>query len=259
MLNDKVNSKYLMISISILWIIYSSLYLTFVENESSNIAGYFALIGQVSLDILLSYVTLKLYKTANDSKTKIIYGLFFISFICAAFTDGIYNFSMNILDIKYFSNINSFFEIPFLLFLLFQAMAWGNIFFLKNDGINYKSRNLYTPYITVSIFIFFMFIFGVPWNIEYFSLLGFYQLIDTILEVVGFTLVATCLTRAKDFAISLASVGYLIIIYSDLLIRYNVISGVIPFLNPFETTWVLGLLMMCTSFFFAERIKSLNY
>ena len=259
MLDDKFNPRYLMISIFTCWIIYSFLYLSLVKNESSPIAGCFALLGQVSLDILASYLTFKLYRTVKDPRTKNIYFLFFISFISAVFADGIYNFGMNILDIKYFSNINSFFEVPFLFFLLFQVIAWGNIFFLQNNDIKYKSKHLYMPYIMVSILIFFMFIFGIPWNIKYFSLLGVYQLIDTILEVVGFTLVTTCLARSKDITISLASVGYLIIISSDLLIRYNVVSGIIPFLNPFETTWVLGLIMMVTSFFFVKRKVTLHY
>lgn len=258
MLKSDINSKKLMILAFIAWITYSFLYLVLSKDNSNLVAGYFALVGQVGLDIVAAIFTFHLYVTSKESNTKFIYLMFFISFVAAILADGIYNLTMNILDIKYFSSINSFFEIPFILFLLFQVIAWGKIFFSGNEDAPSIKKYPYSPYIVFSSLIFIMFIFGIPWKIGYFSLVGLYQVADTVLEVIGYTLATICLARAKNTTIRFASIGYLIIISSDLLIRYNVVSGLIPLLNPFETTWVLGLLLMVSGFFLSKTAR-LNY
>ncbi|MHB1948719.1 MAG: hypothetical protein ACYCQI_11480 [Gammaproteobacteria bacterium] len=260
MLKSDINSKKLVIFAFIAWIIFSFLYLVLTRNNSNIVAGYFALIGQVGMDMVAAILTFHMFATSKESNTKLIYLMFFISFVAAILADGIYNLTMNILDIKYFSSINSFFEIPFILFLLFQVIAWGKIFFSDNNNSSPSSikKYPYFPYLVFSTLIFLMFVFGIPWKIGYLSLVGLYQVADTLLEVIGYTLATICLARAKSTTIRFASIGYLVIISSDLLIRYNVVSGLIPLLNPFETTWVLGLLLMVSGFFLSKT-TTLNY
>lgn len=200
------------------------------------------------MDGLISILTFKLYQEANKNNLKLIYLLFFFSAVSATAADGIYHVTMNIIDVNNFNIANSFFEVPFILFLFFHVIAWLSIFFIdyKKDSGNKIS---YLPYLTVSVFIFFTFVYAIPWKIHYLSKLGIYQLIDTLLEVMGFALSTVCLARSKNNAVCYLAIGYLCIISSDLLIRYEVISGQIPFLSIFETSWCFGLLLMSWGFF----------
>ena len=234
----------------LIWFFYNCAYLVLINTDMRTEAGYFALFGQVSLDILISIYSFILYKKTQGNNLKFTYLFFCFSAIAATMADCIYHTGMNIINETYFNKVNSFFEIPFIFFLLFQVIAWCTVFFI--DSNSNRKKYPYLPYLTVSIFIFFTFVYIIPWKIHYLSKLGIYQLIDTFLEVIGFSLSALCLTRSKDNPIRFLSIGYLLIISSDFLIRYDVVSGVIPSLNVFETTWILGLLIMASGFVFAN-------
>ena len=97
--------------------------------------------------------------------------------------------------------------------------------------------------------MFAMFMFGLKWQIQYFSLKGIFQSIDTILEVIGFFMATICLARAQTFLIRFTGIGYLLIIASDFIIRYHVVSGMVPYLSSLESTWILGLTLMSLGFF----------
>ncbi|STX50746.1 Aerobic respiration control sensor protein ArcB [Legionella busanensis] len=134
------------------------------------------------------------------------------------------------------------------------------IIILNRKGEN-KRQTLYTPNIILSLLMFTMFIFGVPWKISYFLAVGIFQFIDTLLEAAGFALATICLARSKSHLVSFITIGYLIIVSSDFIIRYCVISRSIPYLSPFEATWVLGLLIICLGFYLSfneEKTKILK-
>lgn len=254
MLNVNIKNKVLSIqfaAILLIWISCSCVYFALGNSNQRNLAGYVVLVGQVGMDILISILSFKLYKITDKHKLKLIYLMFFLSAIAAMVADGVYHIAMNILDVDYFDKVNSFFEIPFIFFLLFQVVAWLRIFFTDYEAKNRKKYH-YLPYLTVSNFIFFTFVYIIPWKIHYLSRLGMYQLVDTFLEVVGFALSAICLARSKDNPVRFLSFGYLFIISSDLLIRYEVISGVTPFLSAFESTWIFGQLLMSTGFYYLQ-------
>ncbi|MBA2657826.1 MAG: HAMP domain-containing histidine kinase [Tatlockia sp.] len=97
--------------------------------------------------------------------------------------------------------------------------------------------------------MFAMFMFGLKWQIQYFSVNGIFQSIDTVLEVIGFSMATICLSRAQTFLMKCSSIGYLLIIASDFIIRYHVISGLLPYLSSLESTWILGLLLMSLGFY----------
>lgn len=235
------------IPVFFIWFIYHAIYLALVSKELTAWAGYFPLIAQVGLDIAVVCFSFFLHKKIDCPKQKNIHLLFFLSALSAMTADFIYHFGMNIINVNYFNKANSFFEIPFILFLFFQAFAWKQIFFMDTEKI--QGRQHYLPYITLATLIFFVFVCIFPWKISYFSKLGIYQLIDTFLEGIGFVLAALCLARSQKNPVRFLSIGYLLIISSDLLIRHDVISGLIPSFSPFETTWSLGLLLICVGFY----------
>ena len=223
--NKSYDRDYLKLSFIVLMsFFYNGSYLLLINSDLKIEAGYFALFGQVGLDIIISIFSFKLYKNTQEKHLKYVYLFFCLAAISATIADGVYHIAMNILNQTYFNDFNSFFEIPFLLFLFFQVLAWGSIFFINNT-LSAKKQVHYFPYITVVLFILITFVYVIPWKIHYFSQLGLYQLLDTILEVIGFSLSAVCLTRSVSKPIRFMSIGYLLIISSDLFIRYHVISA----------------------------------
>ena len=233
------------------WAIYVCLY-TALERKASTepLAGYLSLIGETGLDVLAAILTIKLCLT-EIKPTKNIFLIFSLSFLAATVADSIYNIVLNLLRFQYINpTIVSLFDIPFALFLLFQLAAWGWILYLNKETTTCIRKSSYAPYVIVSILMFILFMFGIPWRIGYLSTIGIFQTIDTILEVIGFALATICLARAKSQLMRFITIGYLIVVSSDFVIRYFVISGLVPYLNPLESTWVLGMLLMCLGFIF---------
>jgi signal transduction histidine kinase len=235
------------------WAIYACLYTVLEKKASAEpIAGYLSLIGETGLDILATILTIKLYLT-EIKPAKNIFLIFFLSFLAATAADSIYNLVVNLLQFQYINPaIISLFDIPFVLFLLFQMAAWGWILYTSRETTLPIRKSSYAPYAIVSILMFILFMFGIPWRIGYLSTIGIFQTIDTILEVIGFALATICLARAKSQLMRFITIGYLVVVSSDFVIRYFVISGLVPYLNPLESTWVLGMLLMCLGFIFID-------
>ena len=251
MLENRFLKKILPFLIMIGWIFYAILFLIFKNNPNTSLlAGILSLVGQTGLDFFAAVLVARLFVIYTNKNIKKIAFLFFISFISAMLADGIYNVEINLWHLESLNTrMMLFFEIPFSAFLFFQQMAFGYIITFNNDTVTSKIKVAYMPYITASFLIFIAFMFGVSWKINYFSFVGFFQFIDTIFEAVGFTWAIICLARANTWTIRFIAVGYLLIVSSDLIIRYHVISGVISYLNIFELLWILGLLSMCIGFF----------
>lgn len=225
-------------------------------------SAYFILLGEVGLDVVVAMLVLNLRGRAKNWYPRVVYTCFFLSFISSLMADCIYNVVLNLFDFKYANPyVISFFDFPFALFLLFQLAGW--ILISKENKENkektvFSNKSSYIPYVFVSFLMFFMFMFGIPWKIQYLSLVGIFQAIDTILEVLGFAVVTICLARAKTLGMRLIGVGYLVVVSSDFIIRYHIVSGIIPYLSPLEMTWILGLLIISLGFFIIRQDRSDN-
>lgn len=241
--------------ITFLWSIYACTYSILKYTPTKFfLSGYLSLIGEVGLDIFLTLLLFSLWYKTNFSNNKKLFLLFFLSLLSAVFADGVYNFVLNLYGFKYVNPIViCMFELPFLLFLLFQALAWSYILYINKENLLKFNISPYLPYLIVSTLMFLMFIFGVTWEIQYFSIKGIFQIIDTVLEVIGFSIATLCLARAQNFLVRFTSIGYLLIVASDFIIRYHVISGKVPYLSSLESTWVLGLILMSMGFFLIKN------
>lgn len=243
------------IKVAIGWLLCLFFYFTLKNHPALNYyAAYFPLIGKAGLDILSVLLALKLKHQFKEKAHQRFFLILSISFIAALFSDFIYNFFLNLFDFNYKNTlIILLFEIPFALFLLLQLVAMIYIFSFSRSDI--KRKATYTPNIILSLLMFIIFMFGTPWKISYFSPVGLFQFIDTILEVTGFSLATICLARSKNQLISFITTGYLIIVSSDFIIRHHVVSGIIPYQSPFEATWILGLSIICLGFYLSLTEK----
>lgn len=253
-INKKLSTTFLVASVVIAWAIFSWLYITLEFHlKLARIAAYFPLLGEVGFDAIALFLVFKLWVDAKESNAKKVFFAFVLSFLTAMIADFIYNIVLNFYNFHYKNSlIISLFDIPFALFLFFQLLAWGLIFCAHKEKTINEKKMSYLPYMMVSFLMFIMFLFGVQWRIQYFSVLGFFQVLDTVLEVVGFSLVTIYLARAKVLQVRFVALGYLLIVSSDFIIRYNIVSGFIPSLSPFEATWMLGLLLICLGFYLVQ-------
>lgn len=229
------------------WAVFFLLY-SVLKNISwtERYSAYFPLIGEAGLDAVAATLTFKLWKKVKNVAHKKIFLILSASFVASLMADLIYNVVLNLFNFQYENIIIvTLFDVPFALFLLLQLVVWANLNFLNKNVLIDRKKIFYIPNIILSGLMFIMFMFGIPWKINYLSGIGLFQSIDTILEVSGFALATICLARARDQLIRFLTIGYLIVVSSDFIIRYYVVSGTIPYLSPFESTWVLGLLIIC--------------
>lgn len=228
------------------WLLFLSLYLTLKNYQALDYSAYLPLVGEAGFDALAALLAFKLKARYKEKTYQIFFLIIFIAFIAAVFSDFIYNIFLNLFDFNYENIIITLlFEIPFALFLLLQLIAMSYVVSLNNSERKIKRKVIYIPNIMLSLLIFTIFMFGIPWKISYFSPVGLFQFTDTILEAAGFSLATICLSRSQNQLISFITIGYLLIVSSDFIIRHHVVSGTIPYLSPFEVTWVLGLLIIC--------------
>ena len=199
MLKKNLSTTFITTNLIIAWITYAWAYAVLETNPSTaTSAGYFSLIGETGLDVIAALLTIRLWKKIEKSQTSNIFLIFFLAFISAIAADCIYNIALNLRHFQYINTVVILlFDVPFALFLLFQLIAWSWILFANKETQTEVGKSTYTPYVIVSILMFTMFMFGIPWKIEYFSTLGIFQAIDTTLEVAGFSLATICLARAK--------------------------------------------------------------
>jgi len=240
------NNQLLIIKALAGWVIFFFLY-TVLKNISwaERYSAYLLLIGEAGLDAIAAILTFKLWRRVKIRPQKNLFLILAVSFIASLIADLIYNVVLNVFNFNYKSTIIvTLFDVPFAVFLLLQLIVWANLILINRNPVTNGRKTFYIPNIILSVLMFIMFMFGIPWKINYFSAIGLFQSIDTIFEVCGFALATICLARAKGKLIKFLTIGYLIVVSSDFIIRYYVVSGSIPYLSPFESTWVLGLLII---------------
>ena len=210
-----------------------------LEKNGGAYLGVFTLLGESVFDLLIFAACLKLF--LNGSKQiKGIFKYFSLSFLCAFFADFSYNLILNVLKITEFSSLReSIFDAPFLLFLLFQLIAWLKIVraLKPRSTIDFKLFAA-IPILMATIFIFFVFVFIPAWKIQAFSIPWTYQILDSLIEITTYAVLLICLGTSKNKAISLMSLGSLIVIASDFSIRYNQILNVLYPNSFFEITYI---------------------
>ena len=250
------NGKKVLFTLVSLWILYTIFYEYFIYSHHTILAGIFSLMGQAGLDLFIASMACVLWRKSVASD-RYFFMLISISFFTAFLSDTSYNILVNIISVNLTRLTDSLFDIPFAVFLFLQAIAW---FMLFNSVEQFKKTNFfcYVPYLIAATIIFGVFVFGFKWKVNYFSLMGGYQLIDTLLEAIGFIFASFCLSRAKELWVKYLSIGYLFIIGSDFVIRYSVIQkNIIPG-NLMETFWVLGLMLIVLGFFYPESKQNIG-
>src|ERR1700733_7370602 len=135
MLRKNLNTTLITLSAMTVWALYAYAYILLKNNPNTvALAAYFSLIGEAGLDVVVAILVFRLWKKTEELDTKRILLFFFIAFIAAIAADGIYNIVLNLFQFQYINPIVvSLFDVPFALFLLFQAMAWSWVLFSSRE------------------------------------------------------------------------------------------------------------------------------
>ncbi|MBN2689295.1 MAG: hypothetical protein JXR42_01645 [Gammaproteobacteria bacterium] len=252
-ITKQYNDLYLLLATLFVWTIYAAFY-DFFQNVhyASVIPGYMSLVGEAGLDFVAAGFAFVICKKTEVNKT--FFMLLCVSLLAATLSDFIYNEVLNIHRITAFGiATDSLWDVPFAIFLTLQALAWGVLFF-QNSKIMAKKFSVYIPYLIVGVTIFCIFTYGINWKINQLSTLGWYENIDTMMEALGFIFASFCLIQSRENGIKYLATGYLLVISSDFIIRYSVVTASLQPGNPMETTWTLGLLIMILGLFASQRI-----
>ncbi len=241
----------LLIAALIVWLIYTGLYIYSKHAGHSVIAGLFPLIGEAGLDLVAAVLAYLIW-IRTKTRIALFFLLLFIAFIAAFMADGTYNILLNIRQFELTTFVDSLFDLPFAIFLFIQLIAWI-VLFNRGGSVDDCKRVEILPYLIAAVIIFVSFMFGVKWKIEHLSIIGLYQMADTLFEVFGFVFALFCLVRANVNWVRYLSIGYLIVIGTDFMIRYSVIQQHVLLDNPLETSWVLGLIVIVLGLLMARH------
>ena len=231
---DKFSTnRYLILS----WLAFSIVYFYAKMNGYEQYTGYMILASELFLDF--SGILIVLLFSTQLKKRKSNYWLLIIFFIMALFGD----FYFNLLNLFPGKITGFLFETPFIIFLFVADMILLNIYL--SDRLRPKIMALYLiPVVTISIFLGSIFIFAIDWKIKYTSVLGIYQILDTLLEAFGFFLASFFLMVTNKPWLKMGSSGYLIIIAADLIIRCGSVLDLPPTIHDVEPAWILGSLII---------------
>jgi len=239
-LSANKNNKFKKISF-LLWFVYAILYF-YLKNVRMDItAGYLSFIGQCGMDLIAMKLALNCYKSNihNNSRPLMVLS---ISYLFAFFADFLYNVFLNINAWELTSTIDFLFDLPFLLFITLQMIFWSYVFF--KGAVNKRQHFVFSlPYIIISSCLLWVFLAGVPWQIKTNTLYGFFHVVDSIVECVGFILAIFCMSLSGQRWTKYFGTGYLVIVGSDFIIRTSFVSENIIVANPLEVIWVFGLLL----------------
>lgn len=228
-----------------LWIFYTLLY-SISRNipPLHNITVYLSLFGETGLNALCAVLSWQLISKSNR-ESKIFFSLLFVAFIFNTIEGASYNIYLNIQNkIQFHYFMENLFEIPFLLFLTLQLTAWFRMFLLmKNKEAPYSKTIFYIQFAIGCLVMFCIIIFVPLWQVKYTPATGFYMLTNTLIELLAFVFVTFSLGSSTNKNMRLIAIGFLTIMASDFIIRFNEVANNLYPGSPFEVIWILGLML----------------
>lgn len=244
-----------------LWILYTIAYA--VCRNAPTLApatGYLSLLGEGGLDLICFAITCRLIFNTRHSN-QFVFIIFGISFFCALLSDVSYNVILNILNKDHFTAaIEAIFDVPFLLFLVLQAIAWCAIVILIQSKNHREMRfSSYVPLLLAGLLILITFIVLPHWRVEYGSVKGIFNIVDTLVEIIAFIFAGIALFASKDRVLGFLASGFLLVIASDFTIRFSEVENSLFPGSPLETTWVLGLIIFALGLMAISEKESFSF
>lgn len=234
-----------------IWIVYAiAYYLLKTHSTHKEYAGFLSTAGDTSLNIIMILFNLWLWK--NSAKgAKRIFGFFTLSFAFVTIPNALYQLLFNVFAIKapYVSTANAHLIIHHVMYafcLLFEFMAWASIaayIFPNNSKSKYKN---YIGFMVITGIILLSFLGMFMWKINHAELSASkcFEIYITSFYITNFILAMLCLAICKSKSLFYLALGYLVIVGADLIMVFGFLSQNFGMGSLFDTSWVLGLLLM---------------
>lgn len=260
-LNDKQWKTRLAVGMLLFWFITSFLYIELNQIQRFQfIAGLILLVSQSGLGILIAIIAFEL---ANKSSKiyRSIFVFFGLAFFVEAITDGNLNLNISVLNNYPLSNlIELSIEIPFFIFHIFLFASYLQMLMKSKTGLSkkglYYSGFELLPFAFVVLAVLYFFVFSYQWEIDALSVSGIIQIIAIVLDLVGFFFAIICLAASNYFSILCISTGVLILVTTDIIDRFNVLSSSYLLSNYVnDIMWPLGLLTVLYGLLFLRNSK----
>jgi hypothetical protein len=227
-----------------IWLLYLFGYLLLKATEPS-ISG--VLFGAVIiLDAIAAWYAFWLWKNAID-KAKRIFGFFAIAFLAIFIADLVYQPLYNFFHaslIKTSVLLLSAYSIPYIIFLLFQFLALGEIFprihLYKNRLSNIV---LYVPVLIIITVLSVMFFLTFQSARHAFAPDRLYRVIEVVLQLGSFVMAVLCLVIAKNKGVVCLSLGFAINMLADLIMNMNIFAQSYAMGSVVETNCIFVLLL----------------
>jgi hypothetical protein len=239
-----------------IWLAYTFSYFFLEANiVRAEYAGILYAISETVLNVAVLYFIISLLKTATKN-AKLVLIFFTVSFSLVTLSDIIHIFLFNVLHIStpYFNETGIGLTVHHLLYsacLLCECAAWLSLvyYIFSSQVTGHKTRTYATLTLTLGVVLaFLVWIFG--WNAHYAELsLGgrIFKLFVTSFYLVNFTLAILCLATSKKRSLFYLSLGYLIIMSADLIMKLAGSSQLYG-IGTMDTFFILGLIFMLYGF-----------
>jgi len=241
------------------WIVYAFLYVILKSSETTKIfAGYLELIIMVVTDIAAFIGSVYICKIAI-AQTKRIFVFFALAFGFVIIDDAIYNFIFYVLKMPHSELSNlvlSSYNIPYLLFLIFQVLFFISIFVYAKFSKIKANMGLLIPVVATGIILLFVFFFSINWKEGQLSLGGFYNVSDDVLGAVRFVVAALCLAVSRNRGLTYLFFGTLLAGIVNIILDFGFFTQDYHTGSVLETLLALSSVFQVYGLFYLIKTKS---
>ncbi|MEO8402297.1 MAG: HAMP domain-containing sensor histidine kinase [Gammaproteobacteria bacterium] len=224
----------------------TSLKYGFFKKEWNEII-YFLQLGADGCITVFGYLSYK--KRAKDS-AKIFYFLIFLSLIPGLFANEIYNILINILQITRGKNESLYWSVAYTFFLSIQIYAW---FYLFQRKVKQNKNHIWLttyPYF-ISAGIIFLSLILILFVNDVYAQVNFNGILNSLLEIILFSLISINLSRAKNKSLICLEVGFLLLIGFNFAHRFSDVLSI--YYKIFDMAWMLCLVVIIYGLYFSFK------
>ncbi len=224
----------------LIWGAFCGIY-TYLLNKKIIDQGFLIII-EMSLDLIIFYLAIRLFKKTNWNK---FVGYFAFSLIFIFMTDTAFYIVFYYLGhIKPSNFYDNFYLIPFLGFLLFQIFFWLRI----SSKYLFHGRNQLGTFILfflLNIIALGVFLLASAWEVKVGTYLGYYQVITGLIELVIFDLAILGLICCNTSGFYFLTSGLILIIASNFWEKYLFLNQTLAIYGDYsEYFWIFGLILI---------------
>jgi signal transduction histidine kinase len=230
----------------ILWFSFAAYYALAIKyNFYPELADYFACLVQVIADLFMAFFSILVIISAKNLDNKRFYLLLAVSILPGLISTETYNVLVNIVKIQHVNSfMNEIWIFPYTFFLIFQIPSWLYVLSLMRDE-HKKSDTTWvskSPYIQLVMVLLLSGILATAFNGIFTVHMGFFQKLNTGLEIILFNLLTTCLSRTKNKSLVYIEVGFLCLIAFNLAHRFSYLTG--HNFKSFDIVWLLSYVVI---------------